>query len=89
MMMSQMNGMSSDPNVLLNTLRFSSVGTRGFSVPGALVSLLGKSLIAKLKPAVEENMKMTDCYYEKKDWRQCKTEVRSSSQFSDCFAYHV
>lgn len=24
----------------------------------------------------DENMKMTDCYYEKKDWRQCKEEVR-------------
>lgn len=23
----------------------------------------------------DENMKMTDCYYEKKDWRQCKDEV--------------
>jgi hypothetical protein len=34
-------------------------------------------------------MKMTDCYFAKKDWRSCKTEVRSSSQFSDCSAYHV
>lgn len=23
----------------------------------------------------EENAKLTDCYYEKKDWRQCKEEV--------------
>ncbi|KKY35639.1 putative none-like protein [Diaporthe ampelina] len=23
----------------------------------------------------EENMKMTDCYFEKKDWRQCKDEA--------------
>ncbi|KAJ4409211.1 hypothetical protein N0V82_009526, partial [Gnomoniopsis sp. IMI 355080] len=22
----------------------------------------------------DENMKMTDCYFEKKDWRQCKDE---------------
>ena len=26
---------------------------------------------------VDENMKMTDCYFEKKDWRLCKAEVRS------------
>lgn len=24
----------------------------------------------------DENMRMTDCYYEKKDWRKCKDEVR-------------
>ncbi|KAK8069799.1 hypothetical protein PG994_006415 [Apiospora phragmitis] len=24
---------------------------------------------------VDENAKMTDCYYDKKDWRQCKKEV--------------
>ncbi|KAG6361828.1 hypothetical protein INS49_010057 [Diaporthe citri] len=23
----------------------------------------------------DENMKMTDCYFEKKDWRQCKDEA--------------
>ncbi|OAG08130.1 uncharacterized protein CC84DRAFT_1214662 [Paraphaeosphaeria sporulosa] len=23
----------------------------------------------------DENMKLTDCYYEKKDWRLCKKEV--------------
>lgn len=26
-------------------------------------------------PLAEENMKMTDCYYEKKDWRQCRDEA--------------
>ncbi|KAG8170167.1 hypothetical protein KVR01_000912 [Diaporthe batatas] len=25
----------------------------------------------------EENMKMTDCYFETKDWRQCKDEASS------------
>lgn len=25
---------------------------------------------------VDENMKMTDCYYETKDWRKCAKEVR-------------
>ncbi|KAL5412962.1 hypothetical protein PMIN03_004032 [Paraphaeosphaeria minitans] len=23
----------------------------------------------------DENMRLTDCYYEKKDWRLCKKEV--------------
>jgi hypothetical protein len=27
---------------------------------------------------LDENMKMTDCYFEKKDWRQCVAEVSSS-----------
>lgn len=27
----------------------------------------------------DENMKLTDCYYEKKDWRLCKKEVSSES----------
>lgn len=26
--------------------------------------------------ALDENTKLTDCYYEKKDWRACKEEVR-------------
>lgn len=24
---------------------------------------------------IDENTKLTDCYYEKKDWRACKQEV--------------
>lgn len=28
-----------------------------------------------MQPLAEENMKMTDCYFEKKDWRQCKDEA--------------
>ena len=30
---------------------------------------------AELIDAAEENTKLTDCYYEKKDWRLCKDEV--------------
>lgn len=26
---------------------------------------------------LDENTKLTDCYYEKKDWRACKQEVSS------------
>lgn len=33
----------------------------------------------------EENMKMTDCYYEKKDWRQCKDEMET---FKRCWKAH-
>lgn len=29
----------------------------------------------KTKQDEEENSKMTDCYFEKKDWRLCKAEV--------------
>lgn len=28
-----------------------------------------------MDPLPDENMKMTDCYFEKKDWRQCKDEA--------------
>ncbi|KAI0839937.1 hypothetical protein F5Y06DRAFT_18650 [Hypoxylon sp. FL0890] len=28
----------------------------------------------------DENMKLTDCYYEKKDWRACKKEVDGDFQ---------
>ncbi|KAK0744340.1 hypothetical protein B0T21DRAFT_280456 [Apiosordaria backusii] len=30
----------------------------------------------------EENAKLTDCYYEKKDWRQCKEEME---RFKQCW----
>ncbi|KAL1881229.1 hypothetical protein Daus18300_001080 [Diaporthe australafricana] len=30
----------------------------------------------------EENMKMTDCYFEKKDWRQCKDEASCHDEYS-------
>ncbi|KAK5654670.1 hypothetical protein OQA88_6993 [Cercophora sp. LCS_1] len=29
----------------------------------------------------DENAKMTDCYYEKKDWRACKEEVSRFAAF--------
>jgi len=30
-----------------------------------------------------ENTKMNDCYFEKKDWRLCRNEVREASFFED------
>ncbi|KAF3761674.1 hypothetical protein M406DRAFT_265699 [Cryphonectria parasitica EP155] len=33
----------------------------------------------------DENMKMTDCYYEKKDWRKCKEEMEI---FRRCWKAH-
>ena len=29
---------------------------------------------------LDENAKLTDCYFEKKDWRACKEEVRFEHQ---------
>lgn len=33
----------------------------------------------------EENAKMTDCYYERKDWRLCKAELET---FKSCWKKH-
>ncbi|PSN66720.1 hypothetical protein BS50DRAFT_634205 [Corynespora cassiicola Philippines] len=33
----------------------------------------------------DENMKLTDCYYEKKDWRACKKEMEV---FRECWKRH-
>ena len=33
---------------------------------------------------VDENMKLTDCYYEKKDWRACKNEVSWLDVLGSC-----
>ncbi|KAB8302396.1 hypothetical protein EYC80_005818 [Monilinia laxa] len=33
----------------------------------------------------EENSKMTDCYFEKKDWRLCKAELET---FKTCWKRH-
>jgi cytochrome c oxidase assembly factor 4 len=30
----------------------------------------------------DENAKLTDCYYDKKDWRACKDEVSPASHWS-------
>ncbi|EAT84704.1 hypothetical protein HBI56_177510 [Parastagonospora nodorum] len=33
----------------------------------------------------DENTKLTDCYYEKKDWRACKQEMET---FRQCWQRH-
>ncbi|KAI1504795.1 hypothetical protein F5X99DRAFT_349315 [Biscogniauxia marginata] len=33
----------------------------------------------------DENAKLTDCYYEKKDWRECKKEMEV---FRECWKRH-
>ncbi|ROW00885.1 hypothetical protein VPNG_08282 [Cytospora leucostoma] len=33
----------------------------------------------------DENMKMTDCYFETKDWRKCKDEMET---FRQCWKSH-
>ncbi|KAF8423902.1 hypothetical protein EV426DRAFT_533803, partial [Tirmania nivea] len=32
-----------------------------------------------------ENMRLTDCYYEKKDWRKCSDEMTA---FRECWKKH-
>ncbi|KAI0593242.1 hypothetical protein F4775DRAFT_522686 [Biscogniauxia sp. FL1348] len=34
---------------------------------------------------VDENAALTDCYYEKKDWRECKKEMQV---FRECWKKH-
>ncbi|CAK7243211.1 MAG: hypothetical protein STHCBS139747_004722 [Sporothrix thermara] len=33
----------------------------------------------------DENAKLTDCYYEKRDWRACKNEME---KFRECWKAH-
>jgi hypothetical protein len=37
------------------------------------------TLTEALHPSTEENARLTDCYWEKKDWRACKDEVSVKS----------
>jgi hypothetical protein len=46
---------------------------------GLLDSIVSR--YAQLMFLIDENAKLTDCYYEKKDWRACKQEV-SRRRFS-------
>jgi cytochrome c oxidase assembly factor 4 len=41
-----------------------------------------------LMSLLDENMKMTDCYFEKKDWRLCKNEVRCFHDWDLAMALH-
>jgi hypothetical protein len=54
------------------------VGTRGFLAPVAQVGFrTGWAFRDRFADeGADENAKLTDCYYEKKDWRVCKKEVR-------------
>ncbi|KAI1490303.1 hypothetical protein F5X96DRAFT_669857 [Biscogniauxia mediterranea] len=41
----------------------------------------------------DENAKLTDCYYEKKDWRECKKEIGAEfpeqmEVFRECWKRH-
>jgi hypothetical protein len=67
------------------------IGTSGSSVLDVPVSGIVRrtKTIAFTNYPIDENMKMTDCYYEKKDWRLCKAEVRSSPKLAISSAYHV
>lgn len=41
--------------------------------------------LADERPLIEEQRKMNDCYFENRDWRSCKKEVRfpTSTQYMD------
>jgi hypothetical protein len=85
-MMSRMTGERTDPNVrvpktkavsLCRDKRIFSTGCAGeFISPRA--SVFGNHFLTIW---IAENTKMNDCYFEKKDWRLCKNEVREASSF--------
>lgn len=76
-----------DPTAARMPLTFSlATGTSAYSAPAVQVIMIHVvrtqcrriSFVQRLTDTgslAEENMKMTDCYYEKKDWRQCKDEA--------------
>jgi DNA-binding ferritin-like protein (Dps family) len=41
----------------------------------AKVKLLFSGRLGLIEGDAEENTKLNDCFYEKKDWRACKNEV--------------
>lgn len=75
------------PTAVKMPLTFSlAAGTSEYSVPAVQVIIVNSKAMSKsiyrvpgrltqMNHSTEENMKMTDCYFEKKDWRQCKDEA--------------
>jgi len=62
-------------------------GTSGSSAPAAQVRNDRRvSENGSIDAKIDENAKLTDCYYEKKDWRACKQEV-SRRRFPDGVAF--
>jgi cytochrome c oxidase assembly factor 4 len=61
-------------------------GTSGSSAQAAQVRTANRRDFAtsQLTSRIDENMKLTDCYYEKKDWRACKQEVSPTADFRWC-----
>lgn len=88
-----MSGSSLCPRFLLG-LRFAAdhlhhIGTRGYLARDAQVFQGHRSAFEMDADEIqEENAKMTDCYFETKDWRACKKEVRHLSRH-DSFNLHV
>jgi hypothetical protein len=58
------------------------VGTNGSSVQAVLVSTTDFHVQQTVTDAktTEEQLRMNDCYYEKKDWRVCRKEVSVEPQ---------
>ena len=84
--MGQMTGMKSNSGLPIKTqfpLTQQSVGTSESSL---LAVLVGQAKLTETRQGIfdrmltdavllEEQLKMNDCYYDKKDWRACKKEV--------------
>lgn len=79
MMMSPMTGecIWSTPRLQRSITVNDRSGTNEYSAPAAQVGNSVQALFTKpVLMKADENMKMTDCYYDTKDWRACKKEVR-------------
>jgi hypothetical protein len=79
-----MNGSSLCPRILLGFCFAADylhcLGTRGYLARDVRVRQEHQSYYGmNANDILEENAKMTDCYYETKDWRACKKEVRHPS----------
>ena len=76
-----MSGMSSEAQISSSALMLMDVitGTSGYSAPAVLVTDHQSSQCEQKGFSnsfdLEEQLRMNDCYYDKKDWRACKTEV--------------
>ena len=82
MMMSLMSG-NSRRLVDRFDVRLTGVGTRESSAQAARVSIdrscQRSRTITGGSSSLDENAKLNNCFFEKKDWRACKNEVRNMS----------
>ena len=80
------------PTSFPSPLRLSFAGKSESSVLAVLVCHHIKTLLSSGHILIQntvENTKMNDCYFEKKDWRLCREEVRTPLELSDLNPHHV